>query len=53
MNKIVLAQIDTIAGDIAFNSDKIIECIEKAKKVNADLIIFPELALMGYCIYLC
>ena len=48
MNKIVLAQINTIAGDIAFNSDKIIECIDKAKNANADLIIFPELALMGY-----
>lgn len=48
MNKIVLAQINTIAGDIAFNTDKIIECIEKAKNNNADLIIFPELALMGY-----
>lgn len=48
MNKIVLAQIDTIAGNINHNSQKIIDCIIKAKQNNADLIIFPELALMGY-----
>ncbi len=48
MNKIVLAQIDTIAGSINFNSEKIINCINKAKGNNADLIIFPELSLMGY-----
>ncbi|MBQ9246652.1 NAD(+) synthase [bacterium] len=48
MNKIVLAQIDTIAGDIEYNSKKILDCIKRAKNENADLIIFPELALMGY-----
>ena len=44
MNKIVLAQINTIAGNIDFNASKIIENINKAKSDNADLIIFPELA---------
>ncbi len=48
MNKTVLAQINTIAGDITYNSKIIIESIKKAKEQNADLIIFPELALMGY-----
>lgn len=48
MNKVVLAQINTIAGNISFNEEKIINCIIQAKKQNADLIIFPELALMGY-----
>ena len=48
MNRIVLAQIDSIAGDITANAEKIIDCIEKAKGNNTDLIIFPELALMGY-----
>lgn len=48
MSKIVLAQIDTIAGNIKYNKEKIIECIEKAKNENADLVIFPELALIGY-----
>ncbi|MCD7740166.1 MAG: NAD(+) synthase, partial [Candidatus Gastranaerophilales bacterium] len=48
MNKIVLAQIDTIAGNINYNFEKIINCISKAKENNADMIIFPELSLMGY-----
>ena len=48
MNKIVLAQIDTIAGDIFHNSAKIKDTIKKAKEKNAKLIIFPELALFGY-----
>ncbi len=48
MNKIAIAQINTIAGNISSNSQKIIDCINNAKKNNVDLIIFPELALMGY-----
>lgn len=48
MNKVVLAQINTIAGNISYNEEKIINCIIQAKEQNADLIIFPELALMGY-----
>lgn len=48
MNRIVLAQINTIPGNIKHNSEKIINFIEKAKTDNANLIIFPELALMGY-----
>lgn len=48
MNKTVIAQIDTIAGDIDYNSEKIINCIKKARENKADLIVFPELALSGY-----
>lgn len=48
MNKIVLAQIDPIAGDIRHNAKKIKDNILKAISVNADLIIFPELSLFGY-----
>ena len=48
MNKIVLAQINPIAGNIEYNSQIIKENIKKAKEEKADLIIFPELALMGY-----
>ena len=47
MNKIILAQIDTIAGDIRYNSSKIKEAIKKAKEKKAKLIIFPQLALFG------
>ena len=48
MNKIVLAQINTKAGDILNNKKKIIDCINKAKENNANLIIFPKYALTGY-----
>ncbi len=48
MNKIVLAQINTVAGDIKNNTQKIADCIKKAVEQNADLIIFPEFSLCGY-----
>ncbi|MBQ3642344.1 NAD(+) synthase [bacterium] len=47
MKKVVIAQIDTLAGDIKNNSAKIIENIKKAQNIGADVIIFPELTLCG------
>ncbi len=46
--KIVLAQLNPRVGDVEHNKNKVIETIEKSKKINADLIIFPELFLIGY-----
>lgn len=46
--KIAIAQINTKVGDIQGNASKIKKFIEKAAKLNADLVIFPELALTGY-----
>lgn len=46
--KIALAQINPIVGDFKYNLNKILENIERAKKQNADLVVFPELALCGY-----
>ena len=48
MSKIVLAQINTVAGDIKNNTQKIADCIKNAVAQNADLIVFPEFALCGY-----
>ena len=48
MNKIVLAQINTIAGNIENNAQKIIDCIKKAKDNDANIIIFPKFALTGF-----
>ena len=48
MSKIVLAQINTVAGDIKNNAQKIADCIKNAVAQNADLIVFPEFALCGY-----
>ncbi len=48
--KIALVQMNPITGDIPGNTKKIIEEIENAKKNFVDLIIFPEMAVTGYCI---
>ncbi len=46
--KIALCQIDTIIGDIKNNKKKIIEGYKRAVGDKADLVIFPELSLVGY-----
>lgn len=46
--KIALAQLNYIPGDTAFNSAKIISAIENARTRKVDLIIFSELAVIGY-----
>jgi NAD+ synthase (glutamine-hydrolysing) len=44
--KIILAQINPIVGDIFYNTNKIINIIQNNQ--NADLIVFPEMSLVGY-----
>jgi NAD+ synthase (glutamine-hydrolysing) len=46
--KIALCQIDTIIGDIENNKARIIKGYEKGVADGADLVIFPELCLLGY-----
>ena len=46
--KIALCQINTIIGDIENNKNKIIKGYNKGVEDGADLVIFPELALVGY-----
>lgn len=46
--RIILAQINPIVGSLAYNIQKICSCIDQAKKQKADLIVFPEMALIGY-----
>lgn len=43
---ISIAQLNPVVGDITGNAEKILASWRKAK--NADLVIFPELALIGY-----
>ena len=45
---IVLVQDSFQVGDIKNNADKIISAAIKASKQGMDLVIFPELALVGY-----
>ena len=47
-NIIVMAQLNPISGDVEYNKNKAIENIKKANEINADLIVFPELFLLGY-----
>lgn len=46
--KVAIAQINSTVGDLEGNKKKIIEYTEKAKKQNADMVIFPELVITGY-----
>ncbi|MBQ8460624.1 NAD(+) synthase [bacterium] len=43
-----IAQINPIAGDIEYNSKKVVRFINYAQELNLDLVVFPELILMGY-----
>jgi len=46
--RIALAQINTTVGDLDGNTAKIIDYLEKARELQADLVAFPELAITGY-----
>ena len=46
--RVALAQINTTVGDLAGNTAKVLEGMEKAKAAHADVVAFPELALTGY-----
>ncbi len=46
--RIALAQINPTVGDIDNNRKRILSSIQAAKKVQADVVVFPELVLSGY-----
>jgi len=46
--KIVMVQDVFQVGDIKCNADKVIDAAIEASKQGADLVVFPELALVGY-----
>ena len=46
--KIALAQINYHVGDFVNNVSRIVENIEKAKSLGADLVVFAELSVCGY-----
>lgn len=43
-----MAQINPTVGALAENAEKILEFTDKARAAEADLVVFPELALTGY-----
>lgn len=46
--RVALAQINPTVGDLRGNADRIIQEIERAGALGADLIVFPEMAVTGY-----
>jgi len=46
--RIALGQINTVVGDFSGNSEKIIDCAQRAKREGVALILFPELSVCGY-----
>jgi len=46
--RIALAQINPVIGDLAANSRKHLDFISKARDAGANLVIFPELSVIGY-----
>ena len=46
--RLALAQINPTVGDLDQNSNLIIEYIEEAETLGADVVAFPELAVTGY-----
>ena len=48
MIRIALAQINPTVGDLPGNRGKIAEYIARARAKEADIVVFPELAVCGY-----
>jgi len=47
--RIVMAQLDFLVGDIQGNADRILAACRRARaELDADVVVFPELALSGY-----
>jgi NAD+ synthase (glutamine-hydrolysing) len=46
--RIALAQVNPVVGDLEGNTEKIRAFIRKARKADADIVVFPELAVTGY-----
>jgi NAD+ synthase (glutamine-hydrolysing) len=46
--RLAIAQINTTVGDLSGNCNKITFYLEEARRLGADLIIFPEMAITGY-----
>ena len=45
---VVMAQIDSIPGDLEGNAKKILNYMDAAEKIGVDTLVLPELALIGY-----
>ena len=47
--RVAIAQLDLAVGDVPGNTERIVETARRARdELNADLVVFPELAICGY-----
>ena len=46
--RLAMAQINVVVGDVEGNAQKILDWIDRAREVGAEIVTFPELALTGY-----
>jgi len=46
--RLALAQINAVVGDLEGNRDRILAALADARGQNAELVLFPELAVTGY-----
>ena len=46
--RLALAQINTVVGDLEGNRERIVRRLHEARQAEADLVLFPELAVTGY-----
>ena len=46
--RLALAQLNLTVGDISGNVAKIIDAVDRAREVGADVVVTPELAVSGY-----
>ena len=46
--RVASAQINTTVGDISGNCKLIVDAIEEARSIGANIVAFPELAITGY-----
>ena len=46
--RIALAQINPTVGDLPGNAERVIQFIDRAREMGAELVAFPELVLTGY-----
>ncbi|CAB1128418.1 Glutamine-dependent NAD(+) synthetase [Candidatus Hydrogenisulfobacillus filiaventi] len=46
--RVVLAQLNSLVGDVAGNLRRVREAVARAREWGADLVVFPEMMLGGY-----
>ncbi|MFZ6774315.1 NAD+ synthase [Undibacterium sp. SXout7W] len=46
--KVAIAQINSVVGDLAGNASKILDCVQRAAGQGTDIVVTPELSLVGY-----